>query len=348
MVLFASRKERRMTKMLPKREEAVDRLEDDVLAHGRQVIETELEGMRLLAASLGPEFVAAAKALLNLTGRAVVSGLGKSGHVANKIAATLASTGTPAFFVHAAEAAHGDMGMISKQDVVILISNSGETPELLPIIHHVNRLKIPLIGISSGRDSMLARSASVPLVLPAAPEACPVGIAPTTSTTITLALGDALAMVVMQQRGFTQDDFRLLHPGGRIGLRLLKVSEIMHRGDRLPLVGPDMPMSEVVVTMTSKSFGTAGVVDERGALIGVITDGDLRRNIRRIDTTVARDVMSNAPKVIRASTLAEDALKFLNAREVTALFVVADEAAPGENVPVGFVHVHDFLRLGLS
>lgn len=337
-----------MTKMLSKREEDVEKLDHDVLEHGRRVVETELDGLRLLKDSLGAEFVAAAKALLNLTGRAVVSGLGKSGHVAGKIAATLASTGTPAFFVHAAEAAHGDMGMISKQDVVILISNSGETAELVPIIQHVNRLKVPLIGISSGRESTLLRSATIPLALPAADEACPVGIAPTTSTTMTLALGDALAMVVMQQRGFTHDDFRLLHPGGSIGLKLMKVSEIMHRGDRLPLVGPDTPMSEVIVTMTSKSFGTAGVVDMRGRLIGVITDGDLRRNIHRIDRTVARDVMSTKPKVIAASTLAEDALKFLNAQEVTALFVVEGDASHPDSVPVGFVHVHDFLRLGLN
>src|SRR5690606_31243948 len=172
----------------------------------------------------------AAKALLNLGGRVMVSGMGKSGHIAGKIAATLASTGTPASFVHAAEAAHGDMGMISRHDVVILISNSGETPELIPIIQHVARLRIPLIGISSAADSTLMRSATIPLLLPAAPEACPVGIAPTTSTTMTLALGDALAMVVMQRRGFSREDFRLLHPGGLIGLRLMKVSEMMHRG----------------------------------------------------------------------------------------------------------------------
>jgi arabinose-5-phosphate isomerase len=329
-------------------EDQDDALEAAMIAHGRAVVATEMEGLRRLGDSLGARFAEAARALLALKGRAIVSGMGKSGHVAKKIAATLASTGTPAFFVHAAEAAHGDMGMISGHDVVILISNSGETPELLPIINHVNRLGVPLIGISSAGDSTLARSAVIPLVLPLSPEACPVGIAPTTSTTMTLALGDALAMVVMQQRGFGQDDFRLLHPGGKIGIRLMKVAEFMHRGDRLPLVSPETPVAEVVMTMTSKSFGTAGVVDASGGLVGVITDGDLRRNLHRLDQVVARDIMSVEPRVISASMYAEDAMKFLNAQKVTALFVVEDADAPGPRRPVGFVHVHDFLRLGLN
>jgi len=330
-------------------EEAVDRLAADIVRHGRQVVEIEAAGLSQLGESLGEHFVSAAKALLNLNGRAIVSGLGKSGHIATKIAATLASTGTPASFVHAAEAAHGDMGMISRQDVVILISNSGETAELLPIIQHVARLRIPLIGISSASESTLIRSASVPLVLPQAPEACPVGIAPTTSTTMMLALGDALAMVVMQQRGFSRDDFRLLHPGGSIGLRLMKVSEFMHRGDRLPLVRPDTPMSEVIMTMTSKSFGLAGVIGEDGALVGIITDGDLRRHINELASASASQVMTTRPRVIKATSLAEDALKFLNVQKVTALFVVEEDAdgQPG-GAPVGLVHVHDFLRLGLN
>ena len=225
-----------MTATPPSREEAVERLAEDIVRHGRSVIDMEAEGLSQLGESLGGEFVSAAKALLNLGGRVIVSGLGKSGHIATKIAATLASTGTPASFVHAGEAAHGDMGMISKQDAVILISNSGETPELLPIIQYVARLRIPLIGISSAADSTLMRAATIPLLLPEAAEACPVGIAPTTSTTMMLALGDALAMVVMQERGFSRDDFRLLHPGGSIGLRLMKVSEFMlaATGFRLP------------------------------------------------------------------------------------------------------------------
>lgn len=338
-----------MTAVPPTREEAVEKLAGDIVRHGRKVIDMEAEGLRQLGESLGDEFISAAKALLNLSGRVIVSGLGKSGHIATKIAATLASTGTPASFVHAGEAAHGDMGMISKQDAVILISNSGETPELVPIIQYVARLRIPLLGISSAADSTLMRAATIPLLLPEAAEACPVGIAPTTSTTMMLALGDALAMVVMQERGFSRDDFRLLHPGGSIGLRLMKVSEFMHRGDRLPLAAPDSPMSEVIMTMTSKSFGIAGIVDGEGDLVGVVTDGDLRRHITELGSADARTVMTTTPRVIKASMLAEDALKFLNAQKVTALFVVEDgDFEEGRRRPVGLVNVHDFLRLGLN
>jgi arabinose-5-phosphate isomerase len=338
-----------MAGMLPDRGEVVDNLAREILDHGRRVVEMETDGLALLAKSLDSEFVSAAKALLTLGGRAIVSGMGKSGHVGNKIAATLASTGTPASFVHAAEAAHGDMGMISRNDVAILISNSGETPELVPVIQHVAKLRIPLIGISFAAASTLMRSATIPLLLPATPEACPVGIAPTTSTTMMLALGDALAMVVMQQRGFSREDFRLLHPGGSIGLRLMKVSEMMHRGERLPLVGPDTPMAEVIMTMTSKSFGIAGVIDKDGCLAGVITDGDLRRNIDRLTSADARDVMTREPRVITGSMLAEDALRFLNAQKVTALFVVGEEAeGSARKTPIGLVNVHDFLRLGLN
>jgi len=330
----------------PAPDNLVDKLAEDILQRGRNVIEMEADGLDRLRSGLGEHFVAAVKALLNLQGRAIISGLGKSGHIATKIAATLASTGTPAQFVHAAEAAHGDMGMISRSDVVILISNSGETAELLPIIQHIAKLRIPLIGISSVNESTLARSASIPLVLPKAPEACPVGIAPTTSTTMMLALGDALAMVVMQERGFSRDDFRMLHPGGSIGLKLMKVSEFMHRGERLPLVTPQTPMSEVIMVMTSKSFGIAGVVDDDGSLTGVITDGDLRRHIGELTTAKAGEVMTVKPRVIKASMLAEEALRFLNMQKVTALFVVDDPDAG--NLPVGLVNVHDFLRLGLN
>jgi arabinose-5-phosphate isomerase len=326
---------------------SIDRLAAEILEQGRNVIAIEAEGLNSLRECLDTAFVAAAKALLTLKGRAIVSGLGKSGHVARKIAATLASTGTSASFVHAAEAAHGDMGMISRQDLVILLSNSGETTELVPIIQHVARLRVPLIGISAAPESMLMRSATIPLAIPAMPEACPVGVAPTTSTTMMLALGDALAMVVMNERGFSRDDFRLFHPGGSLGLRLMKVSEIMHRGERLPLVRPETAMPEVVMTMTSKSFGIAGVVDERDRLIGVITDGDLRRNLDRLMSAQARHVMTEEPQAIRASTTAEDALRHLNLAKVTALFVISDDATD-DRIPIGLVNVHDFLRLGLS
>lgn len=320
--------------------------DDPILAHGRAVIEMEARGLDSLAAVLDENFIAAVTTLRDLEGRAIVSGLGKSGHVARKIAATLASTGTPAFFVHAAEAAHGDMGMISPRDVVVLISNSGETAELLPVIEHTRRLGIPMIGISSRTESTLIRAADVPLVLPNAAEACPIGVAPTTSTTMMLALGDAIAMAVMRERGFTHDDFRLLHPGGSIGLRLTKVAQFMHRGERLPLVSPDMPMSEVVMVMTSKSFGIAGVVDERGALVGVITDGDLRRHMSELTTALAGTVMSRHPRVIDAGMLAGDALRYLNDQKVTALFVVDTETDP--RIPAGLVTFHDFIQMGLK
>lgn len=323
-----------------------DGSDGSILAHGRAVVEMEARGLDSLAAVLDANFVAAVKALRDLEGRAIVSGLGKSGHVARKIAATLASTGTPAFFVHSAEAAHGDMGMISPRDVVVLISNSGETAELLPVIEHTKRLGIPMIGISSRTESTLIRCADIPLVLPNAAEACPIGVAPTTSTTMMLALGDALAMAVMQVRGFTHDDFRLLHPGGSIGLRLTKVSQFMHRGERLPLVSPDMPMSEVVMVMTSKSFGIAGVVDAAGALVGVITDGDLRRHLAELNTALAGTVMTRNPRVIDGNMLAGDALRYLNDQKVTALFVV--EADDPTRAPAGLVTFHDFIQMGLK
>jgi len=334
------------TRTAPQPDE-IERFARDALTRGRNVIEIEAAGVEKLARSLDGNFVAAARALLDLKGRVIVCGLGKSGHVGTKIAATLASTGTPAFFLHAAEAAHGDMGMIAAEDVVMLISNSGETAELLPIIQHLESLGVPIIGISSAGQSTLMRRASMPLLLPQVSEACPVGIAPTTSTTMMLALGDALAMAVMEERGFTRDDFKRLHPGGSIGLKLARVSEFMHGGERLPLVSSDMPMSEVIVTITAKSFGLAGVIDEHGDLVGVITDGDLRRHIAEIPQTVAGQVMTRSPKVIGASVTAEDALKFLNLQKVTALFVVEDGEVASRR-PVGIVHVHDFLRLGLS
>ena len=326
----------------------VDQVETQAIERGRDVIAIEMAGLDQLKDTLDSEFVSAVKQLLHCKGRVIVSGLVKSGHVAVKISATLASTGTPALFVHATEAAHGDMGMISRNDLVILISNSGETPDLVPIIQHTNRLRIPMIGITSVAGSTLARNATIPLILPKAKEACSQGIAPTTSTTMTLALGDALAMAVMDLRGFSRDDFRMLHPGGSIGLRLMKTSEMMHRGERMPIAQLDTPMSEVIMTMTSKSFGIAGVVDDEGLLVGVVTDGDLRRNFANIGTATAKDVMTENPTVIPASTLAEDALRVLHRSKVTALFVVNDDHAEAGMRAEGLVNVHDFLRLGLS
>ncbi|MEO0636344.1 MAG: KpsF/GutQ family sugar-phosphate isomerase [Pseudomonadota bacterium] len=328
--------------------DALDTLEETARSRGQEVLAIEMEGLRVLQESLGESFIAAVKLLLGCKGRVIVSGLGKSGHVAHKIVATLSSTGSPAIFVHATEAAHGDLGMISRDDVVVLISNSGETSDLVPIMQHLQRLRIPMIGITSGSDSTLARNATVALVLPKAQEACRHAIAPTTSTTMTLALGDALAMAVMDLRGFTRDDFAMLHPGGSIGLRLMKMSEIMHKGERLPLVKLDTPMEDVIVEMTSKTFGIAGVQDESGMLVGVVTDGDLRRNFANIGTAKAKDVMTENPTVIPSSTLAEDALRVLHRSKVTALFVVNDDHGKVGMRAEGLVNVHDFLRLGLS
>lgn len=320
--------------------------DEAILTHGREVIAMEAAGVGALATALDDHFVAAVNALISVEGRVVISGLGKSGHVAKKIAATLASTGTPAGFVHSAEAAHGDMGMISARDAVILLSNSGETAELIPVLEHARRLAIPVIGISSGSESTLIRAATIPLVLPPAQEACPIRMAPTTSTTMMLALGDALAMAAMRVRGFTRDDFQRLHPGGSLGLKLMRVGQIMHTGERLPLIAPDMPMSEAVMVMTSKSFGIAGVIDAAGQLIGVVTDGDLRRHMHELTTALAGDVMSTNPRIIRASMLAEDALRYLNEQKITALFVADDEDEIRH--PVGLIHVHDFIHLGLA
>ncbi|MEN0087741.1 MAG: KpsF/GutQ family sugar-phosphate isomerase [Pseudomonadota bacterium] len=327
---------------------SLSEIEETARARGRDVVSIEIEGLRALEESLGDAFIAGVKLLLGCQGRVIVSGLGKSGHVAHKIVATLSSTGTPAIFVHATEAAHGDLGMISRDDVVVLISNSGETSDLVPIMQHLHRLRIPMIGITSGPDSTLARNATVALVLPKAQEACRHAIAPTTSTTMMLALGDALAMAVMDLRGFSRDDFAMLHPGGSIGLRLMKMSEIMHRGERLPIVQLDTRMEDVIVEMTSKTFGIAGVQDGNGHLVGVVTDGDLRRNFANIGTATAKDVMTENPTVIPASTLAEDALRVLHRSKVTALFVVNDDHAEAGMRAEGLVNVHDFLRLGLS
>lgn len=326
----------------------LDEIEETARSRGRDVVATEIEGLRALEDSLGDDFIAGVKLLLGCKGRVIVSGLGKSGHVAHKIVATLSSTGSPAIFVHATEAAHGDLGMIGRDDVVVLISNSGETSDLVPVMQHLHRLRIPMIGITSGADSTLARNATVALVLPKAQEACRHAIAPTTSTTMTLALGDALAMAVMDLRGFSRDDFAMLHPGGSIGLRLMKMGEIMHKGERLPLVDLDTPMEDVIMEMTSKTFGIAGVRDEDGLLCGVVTDGDLRRNFGRITTATAKDVMTENPTVIPASTLAEDALRVLHRSKVTAMFVVNDDHAETGLRAEGLVNVHDFLRLGLS
>jgi arabinose-5-phosphate isomerase len=274
--------------------------------------------------------------------------MGKSGHIARKIAATLASTGTPALFVHPAEAAHGDLGMMIAGDALIMLSNSGGTTELKPMIGHAAALGMPIIAISARRNSTLMRAATIRLLLPAATEACPANIAPTTSTAMMLALGDALAMATMRERGISRDGFEALHPGGTIGLRLMRVAAVMHGGAEMPVVTAATPMREVILTMTRLTFGIAGVVDEAGRLIGVITDGDLRRHVDTLMTGTAGAVMTTDPITVGAGSFAEDALALMNDHKITALFVTGGDGADGQDVPVGVVTIHDFLRLGLA
>lgn len=311
-----------------------------ILGIGREVIEVEGRALLVLAECLDASFATAVGLLVDTKQRVIVSGMGKSGHVARKIAATLASTGTPALFVHPAEAAHGDLGMITHGDVLLILSNSGATPELKAVVQHARRVGSPIIAVASQAASPLMKSADVRLLLPPAREACPVNIAPTTSTTLMLALGDALAVATMRVRGLTRERLQLLHPGGSIGDRLQPVEVMMHGRDKLPLVRQDTPMLEVVLEMTRKSFGIAGVI-EGDVLIGVITDGDLRRHSEQLLSLTARDVMTPEPKLVPEGTLCGDALAMLQEYRITALFVTAHDAP---QCPVGLIHIHDFAR----
>ncbi len=318
------------------------------LAAARRVLSLESEALAALAESLDDRFAQACTLLAGATGRVVVSGMGKSGHVARKIAATLASTGTPALFVHPAEASHGDLGMIVAGDAVLALSNSGETPELADLVGHAKRFGLPLVGITGRAGSTLARAADIALVLPEAPEACPMGLAPTTSTTMQLALGDAIAVALLTRRGFTAADFRVFHPGGKLGARLSRVKDLMHGAEELPLAPPGTPMDKALVAMTARRFGCLGVQGADGALLGIITDGDLRRSLEAgggagLLARTAEQVMTRAPRTVTPDTLAVEALREMNARAITALFVV--DAA---RRPVGILHVHDLLRAGVA
>jgi arabinose-5-phosphate isomerase len=312
----------------------------------RAVLGTEAAGLRALAAALDDSFTRAVQLLDNATGRVVVSGMGKSGHVARKIAATLASTGTPALFVHPAEASHGDLGMIVAGDVVLALSNSGETVELADLVAHTRRFGLKLIGVTARDGSALATAADVALLLPAAAEACPMGLAPTTSTTMQLALGDALAVALLTRRGFTAVDFRQFHPGGKLGARLRRVRDLMHVGEAVPLAPPDTPMDRALLLITEKRFGCLGITDPGGRLVGIITDGDLRRALGP-DLLVRRaaEVMTTSPRTVGPEALAAEALHIMNARErlITSLFVVDTGGRP-----VGILHVHDLLRAGIA
>lgn len=316
-----------------------------ILDHGREVLGVEAQALHLLHDALDEDFARAVELILATQGRVVVSGMGKSGHIARKMAATFASTGTPAIFVHPGEAAHGDLGMLLAGDLLVLLSNSGATPELHPITTYARSLGCPVVAISSQRHSPMAQVASAAIILPKVREACPANISPTTSTTLMLALGDALAVAAMTLRGITRDQLERLHPGGNIGLRLLPINDVMHVGERLPLVATTTPMREVLVIMTEKSLGIAGVIAGDGALVGTITDGDLRRNIDRLLNSTAGEVMTRNPKTVPDGTYAEDALAILTTNKITALFVM-DHHRPDK--PVGLVHIHDFNRLRMN
>ena len=306
-----------------------------VLEFGREILHDEARALDALADSLGEPFEKAINLILECQGKLIVSGLGKSGHVGRKIAATFASTGTTATFLHLAEAIHGDLGMAAKGDVALLISQSGETAELEAVIDHFKHVEIPIVAITGNAGSMLAEAGDAPLVLPHWAEVGPESVAPTTSTTMTLALGDALAMTVMQLKGVTRTDFGRLHPGGSLGARLKPVSRLMHSGADLPLTQANSSMREAIFEMTAKRLGLVGVVDTDGNLVGIITDGDLRRNIERGLDHVAADFMSRNPKTIASDALVDDALTLFEEHKITALFVIEGSK------PVGVLHIHD-------
>ena len=324
---------------------AVASLEQDLEA-ARAVLATEAAGLRALAAALDGGFVRAVEILAATPGRVVVTGIGKSGHVAHKIAATLASTGTPSLFVHPAEASHGDLGMIVPGDTVLALSNSGETAELADLIEHTRRFGLKLVAITGRAGSTLAAAADVVLLLPSAPEACPLGLAPTTSTTMQLALGDAVAVALLTRRGFGAADFRRIHPGGRLGARLKRVRDLMHVGEAMPLALPELPMDAALLRMTERRFGCLGIVDAAGRLTGIVTDGDLRRAMgpdllrRRVG-----EIMTHGPRTIGPDALAAEALRDMTEGDspITTLFVV-----DARQVPLGILHIHDLLRAGVA
>jgi arabinose-5-phosphate isomerase len=308
----------------------------------RQVLRDEAAGLTMIADALDENFVRAVDIMAQADGRVVVSGMGKSGHIANKIAATLASTGTPAQYVNAAEASHGDLGMITRRDVVLALSNSGETVELSDLVAHTKLNSIPLIALTGRRGSSLDQAGDVSLVLPDIREACPLNLAPTTSTTCMVALGDALAVALLERQGFSPDDFNALHPGGQLGRRFIKIIDIMHGGDALPLADGDTKMAEALLIMTAKSFGCVGIVGTDGRLQGIVTDGDLRRHMENnLLECRAADVMTGAPKTMTADSLAAAALRLMNEQKITSLFIVEDGR------PTGILHIHDLLRAGI-
>jgi arabinose-5-phosphate isomerase len=324
----------------------------DDLAAAQRVLSYASDALTALAGALDGAFVDAVGVILEgqadgKRGRVIVSGMGKSGHIARKIAATLSSTGTPAYFVHPAEASHGDLGAITQDDVLLMLSWGGETAELSDLITYAKRFGIKLIGIASNADSTLMQAADVKLLLPRAPEACPMGLAPTTSTTMMLALGDALAVALMERKGFSPDQYRDFHPGGSLGRALIRVADLMHTGEDLPLARENSVMRDVLITMASGRMGCVGVVDEAGALIGIVTDGDVRRHIKSdLESRIAREVMTAGPKIAHPGQLAAEALALMNQKKITQLFVL--EAGDAGKRPIGVLHIHDCLDAGLQ
>ncbi|ATQ43958.1 KpsF/GutQ family sugar-phosphate isomerase [Caulobacter mirabilis] len=313
----------------------------DAVSVGRRVLATEADALRLMADGLGQPFVTAVETLFNCKGRIVCTGMGKSGHVARKIAATMASTGAPAMFVHPAEASHGDLGMIGSDDVILGLSKSGEVRELADVLAYSGRFGIPLIGITANPESALGKASTIVLQLPDAPEATGEVSAPTTSTTLQIALGDALAVALLERRGFTARDFHVFHPGGKLGAMLRTVGDLMHRLEEAPLVGEATPMPDTVSVMSERRLGIVGVVSDDGRLIGVVTDGDLRRHFNDLAGKTVGEIMTRNPKAVTAETLAGDAARLMNDSRITALFVVKD------GKPIGVLHVHDVLSAGV-
>ncbi len=313
----------------------------------RRVLDCAAEAIGALGGSIDGEFSRAVDVILGARGRAIVSGMGKSGHIARKIAATLASTGTPAHFVHPAEASHGDLGELVPGDVLLILSYRGETAELSDIITYAKRFHIPLVGMAANPESTLMQAADVKLLLPQSREACPMGLAPTTSTTLMLVLGDALAVALMERRGFSADQYRELHPGGSLGRALIRVFDLMHTGEEVPLASESDSMQQVLIVMAARRFGCVGITDERGSLTGIITDGDLSRHMSRdlLDRTAA-EVMTRNPKVAAPGQLAAEALAFMNDNKITRLFVL--DPKDRFRKPIGIIHIHDCLRAGLQ
>ena len=309
----------------------------------KKVLQTEADALEILKNELPNDFSHLVKLILSLNGRVIVSGVGKSGHIGNKIAATLASTGTPAFFIHATEASHGDLGMITENDLCLLISNSGETSEIFDILTHARRFNIPVATISSNSESTLVKAADFKLCLPVVDEACPIGMAPTTSTTMMLALGDALAVALMEAKKFNTENFKVFHPGGKLGAKMMTVSQVMHKSDMLPLVKTETSMKETLLTMSSKGFGIAAVVNEVGFLVGVITDGDLRRNINDLMNKNAGNIASLSPITLLGETFVVDALNLMQDRKITAVIITS-----AENKPIGILHIQDLLKVGAA